>query len=243
MPKLSQIVATEKPTKQRVEKFLTEVNKVVQKGDLFNGFQRVYQPLRDDGERFPPENKHVQQNVATLIPQIVANMADLWNVSATRDVANCSAKADVVVDGQVLMKDAPATFLLFLEKQLNDLHTLVGNFPVLDPAEAWTFDDNASMYKSGTRETAKTRKVPMVITLAPPTKEHPAQTQLLMDDATIGYWHTVGVSGAIPLPKKTRLLEKIEKLQKAVKYAREEANTSPAKEINVAEMILSWVTA
>jgi len=37
----------------------------------------------------------------------------------------------------------PATYLLFLEKQLTDLHTLVSKLPVLDASETWVFDQAA----------------------------------------------------------------------------------------------------
>lgn len=41
----------------------------------------------------------------------------MFDVVATQDFANCQAKADVMVEGRVLIKDAPVTHLLFLEKQ------------------------------------------------------------------------------------------------------------------------------
>ena len=66
----------------------------------------------------------------------------------TKDKANCNARADVKVDDTVIVKDAPVTFLLFLEKQLNDLKTFVGKIPTLSSDEDWTFDANANLYKT-----------------------------------------------------------------------------------------------
>lgn len=242
MQKLSQVVSVEKPTKQRTERFLTDINKMLQKPDFFNGFNRSYTPVKDEDERLPPENKLVQNNVTLLLPQIVAAMTDLWNISATRDWANCQAKADIEIDGQVVMQGVPATYLLFLEKQLNDLHTLVGNLPVLDSAESWSRDDNDMVYKAQPKQTAKTKKIPKVIVMHPPTKEHPAQTQLVSDDVIVGHWETINTSGAVPVTKKVRLLERIEKMQKAVKYARENANSTQAPDVQT-NAILGWITA
>jgi hypothetical protein len=45
-----------------------------------------------------------------------------------------------VLDGKVVLKDAPVPFLLFLEKNLLDLQTVVGKVPTLDKAEEWHFD-------------------------------------------------------------------------------------------------------
>ncbi len=64
----------------------------------------------------------------------------LFDVTATKDWANCTAAADVVVDGRTLLRQAPVTYLLFLEKQLADLHAFVKKLPVLDAAESWTFE-------------------------------------------------------------------------------------------------------
>ncbi len=40
MSKLNQIIAIEKGIKSRVYAGLTDLNKIVQKGELFNGFQK-----------------------------------------------------------------------------------------------------------------------------------------------------------------------------------------------------------
>jgi hypothetical protein len=240
--KINQVVAVEKPTKQRVYDAVTNINKLIQKQDLFEGFQRTYQPVREDGEKLPPENKIAQQKATDLLTKATKALSELFDISATRDWANCNARADVQVDGQVLLPNAPATFLMFLEKQLTDLHTLVGNLPTLDPAETWAKDENADVYKSPVRLTAKTKKVSKAIVLHPPTKEHPAQTQLVQDDEVVGHWEAVRISGAVPQTKKQMLLERIEKVQRAVKFAHEEANTCAAPDVS-AKALLDWIMA
>lgn len=240
MQKLCQVVSVEKPLKQRVEKEVTDIYKQLQKADLFDGFQRVYSPLHENGEKFPPEQKVIQVKVTEALTQAVKALGNLLDVSATRDYANCQAKADVVVDGEILIAGAPTTFLLFLEKQLNDFHSMVGALPVLDPAEVWTLDENAGVYRSPPRQTSKTKKIAKPIVLHPPTKEHPAQTQLIQEDEVVGHWEMIRQSGAVPAPWKKNLLAKVEKVQAAVKYAREEANTSPAPEQKVRQ-VLDWI--
>jgi hypothetical protein len=240
MQKLCQVVAIEKPTKQRVEREVTDLYKALQKADLFEGFQRVYSPLREDGEKFPPESKVIQVKATEALAQATKALGELLDISATRDFANCQAQADVVVDGETLIKGAPTTFLLFLEKQLNDFHSMVAAMPVLDPAEVWTKDENAGVYRAPARQTSKTKKISKAIVLHPPTKEHPAQTQLIQDDEVVGHWEMVRQSGAVPAPWKKNLLVKVEKVQAAVKYAREEANTSAAPGVK-ASQVLDWI--
>lgn len=69
-------------------------------------------------------------------------------MTATREWANRLAAADVVVDGTVLLPQVPVPYLLFLEKQLTDLHTFVRKLPVLDASEAWTLDPSTDSWKT-----------------------------------------------------------------------------------------------
>lgn len=239
--KLNQVIAVEKSVKQRNNDLVSELYKAVQKPALFNGFNKKYKPMDEGGEQFAPENLKVQMNVEQALKDASRSLAELFDVTATKDFGNTKAKANVVVDGEVLLADAPATYLLFLEKQLTDLHTLVANLPVLDSAEDWTLDVNSGLYKTEPTQTAKTKKVQKPLVMYPATDKHPAQTQLITDDQTVGYWETVKMSGAIPVPEKNALLERLEKLQKAVKYAREEANVTQAEEVKVGDKLLSWL--
>lgn len=241
MPKLNQILAVEKGTKARVYSEVTQMNASAQKPALFNGFSKTWKPKDEDGETFPPESLRVQQNAREQLAVLARHLTELFDVSAAKDWANCQAKADVVVDGKVLLKQSPATYLLFLEKQLNDIQTFVGNLPSLDPAEEWRFDEAANVYKSELTKTARTKKVQKPIVLYDATKEHPAQTQLITEDIVIGHWDTVKHSGALPPKRKQELLERVEKVIKAVKFAREEANAQEAEKKDVASALFEYL--
>ncbi len=239
--KLNQVLAVEKGVKSRVYGEVTTMNAAAQKPALFNGFAKAYKPKEEDGEQFPPESSRVQMNAREMLQSLGRLLAELFDVTAAKDWANCSAKADVVVDGKVLVKQAPATYLLFLEKQLNDVQTFVHNLPTLDPAEEWRFDEQANLYKSDTSKTARTKKVQKPIVLYDATKEHPAQTQLITEDVVIGHWDTVKQSGALPVRRKTEVLERVEKVIKAVRYAREEANAQEAPEARVGAALFEYL--
>jgi len=224
--RLNQIISVEKGIRNKTTERITELYHTVQKPALFDGFNKKYRPLAEDGEQFPPEDKRVQVKGIDVVKELFACMRELFDVTLIKDSANCMAKADVVVGDKVVLKDCPATYLLFLEKQLTDLHTAMSKMPVLDPAEEWEFDKNASLYRTQPVETGRTKKVQKSLVLLAPTDKHPGQAQLITEDMTIGYWGTVKFSGAMALPDKERLLIRIEKLHHAVKFARDEANTA-----------------
>lgn len=224
--RLNQVLAIESDLKKRVYSELTELDKACRKAELLNGFISTYEPLAEDGERFPPEEKRVQYNAREVLQTIHKSLSELFDTEATKDFANCETKADIVVDGNKLMVDVPTTFLLFLEKQLKDLGTMVERIVELDTAESWRNDENdRGVHVSAPSKRHRTKKVQKGIVLYPATEEHPAQTQLITDDQIVGYVTTVKRSGAIPRELKRNLLRRIEKLTNAVKSAREEANT------------------
>lgn len=224
MAKLNQIIAVEKGIKARAYSELTELNKAAQKAELFNGFSKVYEKKDEDGEDLPSEKKRVQFVAGEVLRAAERAIGEWMDVTARKDWSNAIATADVSVDGKVVLAGVPVTYLLFLEKQLTDMRTFAGNMPVLDEGEAWTRDENSGLYKSDVVSTHRTKKVQKPIVLYPATPEHPAQTQIVTEDVIAGHWKQVKHSGAMPKPERAALLERVEKLLKAVKEAREAAN-------------------
>jgi hypothetical protein len=224
--RLNQVLAIESDLKKRVYSELTELDKACRKAELLNGFVSTYEPVAEDGERFPTEQKRVQYNAREVLQTIHKSLGELFDVEATKDFANCETKADVVVDGVTLMAEVPPTFLLFLEKQLKDLGTMVERIVELDTADEWRTDEHdRGVHVSAPSKRHRTKKVQKGIVLYPATEEHPAQTQLITEDQIVGYVTTIKRSGAIPRELKRNLQRRIEKLSNAVKSAREEANT------------------
>ena len=241
MAKLNQVLAIEKGIKTRVYAEFTELHQATQKAPLMNGFHKSYQPRDEDGETYPSESQKVQHSANEVLERVAASLAELFDITATKDWTNCNARADVVVDGRVLIKDVPATYLLFLEKQLQDLHTFIAKMAELDPGSDWSVDPGTGLYKTDTTLTQRTRKVQRPITLYEATKEHPAQTQLITEDVIAGSWITIKYSGAMPAPRKKALLARIEKLNHAVKYAREQANGGDVTEQKAGAAVFDYL--
>jgi hypothetical protein len=239
--KLNQIIAVEKGVKSRSYQDLTEAHHALQKQTLLSGIARTYRPRDEEGEQLPPESTKVQVKAQDIIRQTVDVLTKLFDVTATKDWANCKAKADVVVDGQTLLKDVPATYLLFLEKQLTDLHTFVKKLPVLDASETWTFDASADCWATEPVQTLRTKKVPRNHVKAEATDKHPAQVEVYYEDVTVGFWRTIKYSGALPAQRANELLARVEKLQQAVKFAREEANSLEVEDIKVGDTIFKYL--
>jgi hypothetical protein len=239
--RLNQIIAVEKGIKNQSFQEITEAHQALQKPVLLSGIARTYRPKDEEGEQLPPESTRVQLKAEAVIGQTTESLTQLFDITATKDWANCRAKADVVVDGTTLLKDVPATYLLFLEKQLVDLHTFIKKLPVLDASESWSFDSSADCWATEPIQTLRTKKVPRNHVKAEATDKHPAQVEVYYEDVTVGYWRTVKFSGALPATRVNTLVARVEQLQAAVKYAREEANNLEVEDIKVGEQFLAYL--
>jgi hypothetical protein len=248
VPKLNQILAIESGVKTRVYAKLSEDHKILQKPELFSGHVRRYTPRDDDpsspaGEKLPDETRKVQFRVLDVLKATAEGMTEHLDVAATRDWTNMNARADVIINGQPLLQNVPVTYLLMLEKQLSDLHTFVKKLPTLDPGEQWTYDRNQDVFSTVPAGTARTKKVTRPMVLYDATKEHPAQVKEATEDVFCGTWNTVKFSSALPTGTVNDMLRRVEELQKAVKFAREQANSVDATPMSVGNQIFDFLFA
>lgn len=241
MAKLNQIIAVEKGVKSQSLRDLTDAHQILQKPALLSGIARTYRPKDEEGEQLPPESTKVQVKADEVIRKTGEILTKLFDVVASKDWANTQARADVIVDGQVLLSQVPATYLLFLEKQLVDLLTFVRKLPVLDASETWVFDASSDSWATEPVQTSKTKKIPRNHVKAEATEHHPAQVEVYYEDVVVGYWRTVKFSGALPASRVNELTERVEKLQQAVKFAREEANNMDVQDQRVGAKIFQYL--
>ena len=241
MTRLSQIIAVEKGVKSDASRRITDLHRDVQKPQLLSGLSRTYRPRAEDGAPLPPESTKVQLTADDVLAEAAGVMTRLFDVTLTKDAANTVATADVMVDGRAVLVNVPVTYLLFLEKQLTDLHTFLAKLPVLDPSEEWEYDNTRDCYASVPAVTVRTKKVPRNHVVAKATEQHAEQVQVYTEDVPEGDWTTVKFSGALPASRQRQLLERLVKLQHAVKFAREEANATEISDVKAGEKVFGYL--
>lgn len=240
--KLNQIIAVEKSIKSQTTRDLTDAHQALQKQVLLSGISRTYRPRdEENGEKLPAEHTRVQVRATDMIRKASDVLTKLFDITATKDTANCNARADIIVDGITIMADAPVTYLLFLEKQLVDLHTFVKKLPALDPSEDWHRDPSTDSWATEPSFSVKTKKVPRNHVKAEATDKHPAQVEVYHEDIVIGEYKTIKFSGSIPQKDVNQFLNRVEKLQEAVKFAREQANGVEVQDQRVGRAIFDYI--
>lgn len=241
MTKLCQIIAIANGTKGRTQKSISDIYHKLQKKELLQGISRKYQPRDDEGEQLPPESNKVRCTVRESIEEFTSSLCNLFNIVATQDLANTKAKADVRVDGQVVLADVPVTTLLFLEKQLVDIGTFASKIPTLETSEEWSYSEEADCYATPAQKSLRTKKVYKNHVKAEATEHHPAQVEVFTEDVVVGEWSTVKFSGAIPQSKKHEIETRVRKLQDAVKMAREEANSIEVTDVKIGPAVFDFL--
>jgi hypothetical protein len=244
---LGQVIARESMARAEANKQLGVIHKNGQKHQLFEGLRKDYEPFaetdaeRESGvKRIPSETKAVQQRAEDMLVQFLAEYAPAIDLAAAKDFGNTEARADVKVDGAVLLGNVPATHLLHMEKVLADWGTFIAGLPVLDPAEHWSpGPDRVMESEPEVTFRAEVKKVPLV--LHSPTDKHPAQVAIIDETVNAGRWTKIRFSGALTAERKRELAQRVSVLVAAFKVAREEANRTEASPKSEAQFLVDYL--
>jgi len=239
--RLNQVVALEKSLKVRTNEALTRLYRAVQDPPKLSGLSRTYLPKDDEGDRLPSEKTQVQLNSENILREVSERLTALLDLTLTKDVANGTARADIVVDDVTIATAVPVTYLLFLEKQFQELLVFAKSLPVLDPAESWSWSPASDCFVSEPTITTKSKKIPRNHVKAEATKEHPAQVEIFYEDMIVGTWTQTKGSGAMRLSRVRTIQARLFKLLDAVKAARESANMSTVTDLTIGSQIFGYL--
>lgn len=245
-PMLHEVVAVLPDKLAAYEKLAAELSATLAKRDhLFAGFTKTT-TFRDEARAADnaSETKVVPSTVSQKLAFTAQELARALDVMATRDVGNQSARADIEIDGEVLVADVPATMLLTLEQRLTKLRVIYNEIPTLDPSIQWVPDEQKGKgfwRSSDPVRTTKTEKVLQYKVLFPATDKHPAQIEKWFEDKPIADVRADRFSGAMSVADKADLMQRFDKLLEAVKAARIRANTAPVAPFKVAKPLFDFI--
>lgn len=237
MARLAQLLAAAKTARKDANDQVTGAYHLAQKPALFNGVIRTYQPKAEDGVTLPSESQRVQHTVPDLLADFRRAMGRLIDIDGTISHTNQLATGDIVIGDTTLFAGVPVPHLLYLEKQLTDLHSFVSKLPTLDPTAEWVLNEDTGLRETPRVQTHRTQKVTDFKVVVQATDKHPAQVAKDERDEVVGYWSTVRLSGAMPVTAQRKMLTRVSELLQAVKKAREAANTVIVEDLNTSEIL------
>lgn len=240
--KQHQLVITEPDKRGAYEKIRSETLRVFKGGDLFKGLEKTYTPKIVDGDPLPGDKKEIVTTVPQRLEWTEKVVTDLLDFEATRDNTNMFAKADLEVDGVVLVKDIPCTTLLSLEKRLREIRDYYDAIPTLDLSQIWTLiNGRTDVYSHGPVEQYRYVKQTKGVVLSQATEKHPAQVKEVTDDVMVGTYKSMHFSGESHPGEKANSLGRIDRLIEAVKRARMKANEVEVKDMKIGKAIFNYI--
>ncbi len=233
-PLLHEILAIEQESKANAERARSQsIDTFRSKQNHFTGIRRTFRPFAVDeqmgeqgNERLEAETRLVK-TVPEELQQMLKSVSEAINLGYQIDEANTKAKADIVIDDEVIAKNVPATFLLQLEKRLREIRAVLKEIPCFDPVRLWNIDPGADkkyVLRAEPVTTIRKQRTKKYNVMYEATKEHPAQVDIVEVDEPVGEIRSYEWTGMVSPGKKTAILEQLEKLLSAVKTARSRAN-------------------
>lgn len=246
MGELHEILAVEKSLETVAKKLLAESKKTMGKPQLFTGTNKQLKLFDDSLSHLETtDTVTLDTTVNENLEYTLDEVSKYWDAVAQKDLANQSACADVIVDGDVILTDVPATTLLGLESKLNEIRKLFDSIPTLQPGKEWIIDEGngkANVYMTSTPEIRhKTETVIDAKVLYEATKEHPAIVKEFSKVNVVGQSEIVTWSGMVSPYTKAKWLSRLEKVLVAVKQARQRANKQKVDIIEVADPIFKYI--
>jgi hypothetical protein len=240
---LAQIIGVEQGVRSSTETWWRLVRDALQNENMLYGIDKVYEPEPGNLPQ-SPQRQRVQANTQLLIAEARAKLTRYFDVTASKDWGNMGsegARADVTLNGHVILADAPATFLLFLEKRLGELAADLRKIPAQSLAEDWQPSTEPGIWRTPQEKRPTPHKVTTWEQIVPPTPEHPAEVREVSKDVVAGTWTTVKYTSAPTAAWRAAILDRIAALREAVQSAIYDANKIEAEDKHIAGPIFSWI--
>lgn len=248
-PKLHELIAVEGELEGTAKKIIDEASVTFsKKPDHFLSMRREVRMLSDAPEAIAENTVEMTALTTTVgdkLDYVGSHLIRYWDAVLQKETTNGHAKADLVVDGTVVGKDLPATFLLGMENRLKAVRAMYEDIPTLAPGKTWIPDEtNALKGVFLVRDDdvrVRTKKLAKPVVLYQATKEHPAQVKEVVEDVPVGHVTVRNWSSMISPADKSDMLGRIDKLIRACKKARQRANSTEVVRMTVGKVLIDFV--
>jgi hypothetical protein len=247
MGKMHELLAVETDIVGRANSILEETADVFRQKsvEFYSGYSKKYTPFEEgDKDLVADENKELVDTVPDKIVYTLGMLKSEYDFLAQKEATNQVAKADLQVNGAVIAKDLPATFLLAMEKRLAKLRAVISLAPTLPTGFVWVKDDKNRPFVwklSEMLRTFRTKKIKKPISLAKATQQHPEQVQLMDDTIVIGHYDEMKWDSRLTSQQKHELLGRVDTLLTEVRKAVRRANDVEASTTQVGEAFTKYI--
>lgn len=242
--KLHELLALEEDRRGKANKILEECESTFKnKQEHFRSQLVTFRSLDEKDESKVEGQVEMVSTVDAKLKYVANTVGQYYDVLMQKEKTNALAKADIVLsDGTVFLKDVPATGLLALEKQLQELMRVYNAIPTLEPGLPWKLaPDQGDKIFTYSDSKVRTKKEIKAVVLYPATDKHPAQVSSVNEDVKVGNVETIINSSKFTSKRKSEILERLDNLKTAVKQARMRANTQDIQDAKVGEKLFKYL--
>lgn len=251
--KLHELLAVEADLEGRARTIMDETRKVFkEKPALFIGSNRTYSPFTEDGIEYPEENQAMTTTVDEKLTYTNQSIIKYYDALLQKESTNQVAKADLVVDGETLAKDLPATFLLGMESRLRTMRSVYAMIPTLNVSTEWKIDEGKgkgvfSMVNPDEKmKTQKTMKSKVLYEAKFPKageggNSQPGVIEKWEEVENVGKYTKNIWCGVFTPARKSELLDRIDLLIRSVKKARQRANSTEVVKSTIGKVLVDFI--
>lgn len=244
MAKLHQLLAVESDLDGKFKRVCEETKKTFAKPALFTGFNRRLEVFEEDSVDWPEENQDMTTTVKDRIDYTSTSIVAYLDALYQKEATNQTAQADLIVDGTTIGTKVPATFLLGLETRLKYIRGVYEAMPTLGAGIEWkpSLDKGDGIFEMvHPEEKIKTKMTFKSQILVEPTEHHPAQIEKWEEQIPVGKFIKTVWTGLVTSATKAEMLGRIDKLLRAVKMARQKANSAKVVNDHIAANIMDYI--
>jgi len=249
-PQLHEVLAVESDLESQSAKIMNEaIATFTKKASHFIGYHKwlvMFDESRKIEEQGAEDHKEIVDTVKGKVNHVWQHFGRYLDALGQKERTNQDARADLVVDGKVIAEALPATQLLGLESRLKKLRDVYSAVPTHQPGFEWVPDEarGKEVFKTANVATStKSEKAMRHKVLVEPTEYHPAQVENWSENVAVGVFKTEHWTSMVSPAKKAEWLGRLDKLIRAVKKARQRANTAPIVSNKVSSALRQYIHA
>lgn len=246
MSKLHELLAVEGDLAGTYAKIMAETKvNFTKHADRYFGQHTRVEMFDENAPKEADVHKEMDDTVSAKIDYTTEHIIRYLDVVLQKEKTNQGAVADLIVDGVTISTEVPATFLLGLESKLKKIRDDVyASIPTLQPGVKWEEDKTVGegvFKRTYPDEKFRTKKVLKNHVKAKATDRHPEQVEVYTEDVKIARIITDTWCGMISPAQKSAILGRIDKLIRAVKKARQQANSTEVVKATIGKEIFNYI--
>ena len=230
------------------------INTFSNKAHHFVGSVRELEWFEEGQKDEPKEYQHMTTTIKDKLDYNNKSIIRYFDALIQKEATNQVAKSDLIVDGVTIATDVPATMLLGLESRLKVVRSVYIAIPTLPPNVEWKKDpqkgDNvySRVHPEEKMKTEKIFKVQVLYDARFPKEGErgeslPAQVEKISETKNVGVYKKNIWTGIISPAEKSKLLERVDKLLRAVKKARQRANSTEVLKVSIGKNLFDYIHA